>query len=185
MTGRIEVVCGCMFAGKTGRLILLLQQAQAEGRSVAALKHLRDTRYGPDHLVAHDGQRYPAVAVASADEVLARGADAEVVAVDEAQFFGRPLVGVSRLMRDRGQRLILAGIDHDAWGQEFVPLPQLKELADVVEILTPPCAVCGRPARFSQRLTPVINGNLIGGKGDFEPRCATCFRPLPPPAPAY
>jgi thymidine kinase len=185
VTGRIEVICGCMFAGKTGRLILLLQQARGRGQKVAAFKHLCDTRYDADHLVAHDGRRYPAVAVACADEVLARSAGVEVVAVDEAQFFGRPLVRVSQLMRGRGQRLILAGIDHDAWGQEFVPLPQLKELADAVEVLTPPCAICGRPARFSQRLTPVIDGNLIGGKGDFEPRCAACFRPLAPPAPAY
>jgi thymidine kinase len=58
-------------------------------------------------------------------------------------------------------------------------------MADEVELLDTPCTVCGRAARFSQRMVPVVDGNLVGGPAEFEPRCPAHFTPLPPPAPVY
>lgn len=183
--GRIEVICGCMFAGKTARLIERLEAARQAGRTVRAFKHALDARYDAGHLATHDGRRFDALVTADADEIVRHGATADVVGIDEAQFFGRPLVGACVTLRGQGRQVIVVGIDHDAWGQEFVPLPQLKRLADHVEVLCVPCTRCGAPARFSQRMVPVKNADMVGGPAEYEPRCARCFQPLPPPAPRY
>ena len=185
MAGRLEVICGCMFSGKTARLIALLEDARRAERRVAAFKHQLDARYDACHLATHDGRRFDALAVDDATDILERGAETDVVAVDEAQFFGRPLIGVCEALRTRGQRVIIVGIDHDAWGQEFTPLPQLKAIADAVDVLHVPCTVCGQPACFSQRVVPITRPDMVGGPAEYEPRCAACFRPLPPPAPRY
>jgi thymidine kinase len=183
--GHLTVICGCMFSGKTGRLIELLEAERAGERRVVACKHQLDARYDATRLATHDGRSFPAVAAADAGQVLARAGDADVVGIDEAQFFGRPLVAVCQTLIGAGKTVIVVGIDHDTWGQPFPPLPELKTLADEVEQRYARCTVCGQPAEFHQRMVPVIGGNLVGGPGEFEPRCAEHFTPLPPPAPVY
>lgn len=179
------MICGCMFSGKTGRLIELLECERAAGRHVLACKHQLDARYDATRLATHDGRSFPAVAAVDAGQVLARARGADVVGIDEAQFFGRALVTVCQTLARDGKTVIVAGIDHDTWGQPFPPLPELKALADEVEQKYAPCAVCGRPAEFHQRMVPVVGGDLVGGPSEFEPRCREHFTPLPPPAPVY
>lgn len=183
--GRIVVVCGCMFAGKTARLIHRLQTAADAGRRVVACKHRLDARYDPDRLVTHDGREFDAVAVSDGREIAALAAKADVLGIDEAQFFGRTLAGVCDGLARAGHDIIVAGIDNDAWGQPFPPLPELKTLANEVELLCAPCTKCGEPARYSQRMVPVREGFMVGGLSEYEPRCEACFKPLPAPAPVY
>ncbi len=174
-----------MFSGKTARLIEHLQAARAAGRRVVACKHRLDTRYDPAHLATHDGRSFDAVAVADAGDILSAATGAEVVGIDEAQFFGGALVPVCQTLTGVGVTVIVAGIDHDAWGRPFPPLPELCRRADVVEPLHAPCTVCGRPATYSQRVVPVKDDEMVGGPGEYEPRCPAHFTPLPPPAPHY
>jgi thymidine kinase len=183
--GRIDVICGCMFVGKTARLIERLRAVRDAGRRVVAFKHTLDVRYARDALATHDGLRFPASLLVNADEIPPRAGGAEVIGIDEAQFFGRRLVAVCEALRARGGQVIVAGIDYDAWGQPFPPLPSLKDIADSVEVMRASCRVCGEPAPFSQRMTPVVDGEMVGGPEDYEPRCARCFVPLPDPAPVY
>lgn len=188
-----------MFSGKTGRLIAALRAARDAGRCVLAVKHVEDRRYAADLLATHDGRSFPArtarsaaeleaLSLATTDSIAPRerstpfsaGSPRPLIAVDEAQFFDDALVEVCRRLAARGVEVVVAGIDHDAWGRPFPPLPRLKELADEVCVLTAACTVCGSAARFSQRVTPVVEGRMVGGAGDYEPRCGTCFVPLAP-----
>ncbi len=182
---RIELICGCMFSGKTARLIDRLAAGQQQGLRVRAFKHSLDARYDRAVLVTHDGRRFPAAATDDALDIPSLAADADLIGIDEAQFFGRSLLAVVERLRSAGCSIVLAGIDHDTWGRPFPPLPQFREIADVVVILHAPCRACGAPARFSQRIAPVVAGELIGGPEAYEPRCADCFTPLNLPAPQY
>lgn len=174
-----------MFAGKTTRLIARLRAAADAGLRVVACKHRVDTRYHARRLETHDGHSHEAVAVAEADAILAHVQDADLVGIDEAHFFGRALIPVVAALRTERRSVVLAGIDHDAWGQPIPPLPELAADADEVELLCAPCHVCGARARFSQRMVPVTAGTMVGGPGEYEPRCALHFTPLPKPAPVY
>ena len=184
-SGRLIVICGCMFSGKTARLIDRLSAARRAERRVVACKHQLDNRYDPLRLITHDWRSFNATPVSSASEILACSTGFEVIGIDEAQFFGRDLTLVCQMLAAGRRTVIVAGIDHDAWGQPFPPLPELKAAADEVELLHVPCTICGQPARLSQRMVPVTDETMVGGLGEYEPRCQTCFEPLPTPAPEY
>lgn len=183
--GRLELICGCMFAGKTKLLIERLSEAQRAGRRVLAIKHALDARYESTAMATHDGERFPAYAMSDADEVARRAVDADVIGLDEGQFFGARLIDVAAQLKSAGKRLIVAGIDFDAWKRPFPPFPQLKALADQIDVRTAPCRACGQPARHSQRMVPVTDEFMVGGLESYEPRCGDCFVPLPQPAPDY
>ncbi len=172
-----------MFSGKTERLIERLRAAQQAGRRVLAVKHRIDDRYDPTHLVTHRNDRFDAIRAADAAEVERLAADVDVVGIDEGHFFGRPLIDAAERMRRRGRRVIIVGIDHDAWGRPFTPMPELAATADECVATTAPCARCGAAARYSQRLTAVDTPFMVGGADCYEPRCDRCFVPLASPAP--
>lgn len=183
--GQLEVICGCMFAGKTTLLIERLEAAQAAGWRTIALKHADDTRYDIERLMTHDGRGLACEAVQTAEAVAQRARTADVVGVDEGHFFGVALAPVCAELVAAGRRVIVAGLDYDAWGQPFPPFPALKAAADRIDARTMPCTVCGCPARHTQRMVPLRTTTMVGGLGEYEPRCEACFEPLPPPAPRY
>jgi thymidine kinase len=178
---RIELIHGSMFSGKTEYLIARLRQERSQGKCVKAFKHAIDDRYDPDHLVTHQGDRFDAVRVSSAAAILDLCDQAEVVAIDEGHFFTTALITVVKQLVERGVSVIVAGISHDAWGRPFEPIPQLAQIADERVVLQAPCRICGAPAPFTQRMTPVNTPHMVGGLDDYEPRCAEHFTPLPGP----
>lgn len=180
--GRIEVVHGSMFSGKTEHLIARLRQEQARGKTVIAFKHSIDDRYDPDHLVTHRRDHFDALRASNAAAILDRCGNADVVAIDEGHFFRMDLIPVVEELTARGVTVLVAGITHDCWGRDFEPIPQLAELADEEVVLQAPCRVCGKPAPFTQRMSAVNTLHMVGGLDDYEPRCAEHFTPLPGPA---
>ncbi len=179
--GWIEVICGCMFSGKTTRLLELLQHERPE--AVLTVKHHKDLRYCEARVMTHDGAGRPAVVAATSAEILEQVTDeTEVVAIDEGHFYDDGLPEVCRRLADEGKRVVVTTLDLDMWGRPFGNIEALKQAAGVVRVQQAVCAVCGRPANRTQRKTPIVNRNLVGGRADFEPRCAGCWTP-PPEAP--
>jgi thymidine kinase len=122
--GRLEVVCGPMFAGKSTRLLARCAELAAAGLAVQAFKPARDDRYdGARHIVTHDGRRLEARPVVDAAEVLA--ADAPAVLVDEVHFFGDAIVEPCLRLVRSGRVVIVAGVDRDHRGRPFAPFPAL------------------------------------------------------------
>lgn len=177
--GRIEVICGCMFSGKTELLMDRVTLARAGGCRVAVFKHAADDRYASCSLVAHSGRRMEARPVSTSEGLVRLAEDADVIAVDEAQFFDDGLPAVCRRLRDAGRVVILAGLDRDSWDQPFGPMPALASIADDVCYRTARCRVCGEAAEHTQRTAP-ISGSMVGGPEAYEPRCGRCF--VAPPA---
>ncbi len=177
--GRLEVICGPMFAGKTTLLQERVRQARDTGARAIVLKPCSDTRYATDAVVTHTGERLDAVAIASADELLAFAATHDLIAIDELHFFGSDAVAPLEALRRAGRRIIVAGCDLDHFGDLFAPFDTLIPLADELTRLTGVCASCGAPSTHSERIVPRTERIIIGGVGDFLPRCAACFTPCP------
>jgi thymidine kinase len=173
--GRLEVICGPMFAGKTSLLIERLALASRAGASTVAFKHAGDTRYHASHLATHTGAQIPALAVSDPIELMSRLGKQSVVAIDEAHFFGAWLWDIiTPLLRDR-RRVIIAGVERDHHARPFEPFPRLLVEADEVIKLSGPCKRCGRPAIHSQRLTSDNSRVVVGGAEMYEARCRECF----------
>jgi len=180
--GRIEVVCGPMFAGKTEELLRRVRRATIAGRQVAVFGHALDTRQGADRLASHVGLSVPARSVASAEAIEPAVPDGtDIVAIDEAQFFGPALVPVVGRLAGRGLTVIVAGLDVTFDGRPFEPLPSLMALAEQVDKLTAICSICGEDAVFHVRLgaagtrsDALVEAN-VGGAETYQARCRRHF----------
>jgi len=177
--GRIVLLCGCMFSGKSERLVQWIMRARARGETVAAFKHVVDSRYAKAQIVTHNGLRIEATPIANASQIFEHIGDSQLVAIDEAQFFGDDLIDVCWQLAEQSRQVMVAGLDRDAWGQPFSPMPGLEAIADDVIRTRSVCARCGQEAKYTQRLVPVEGQAMIGGAESYEPRCAKCFQPPP------
>jgi len=176
-TGWIEVICGCMFSGKTEELIRRLRRAEIARQEVAIFKPRIDKRYSDDHIVSHSDDRLKSIVVDSANEIPALSQNAQVVGIDEGQFFGMELVDVCETLATAGKRVIVAGLDQDYRGIPFEPIPQLLAVAEYITKTLAICVVCGNPADRTQRKTPQGGRVLVGAKDIYEARCRKCFAP--------
>ena len=174
--GRLEIIYGCMFAGKTTELIRRLAAARALGLEAVAIKPRIDVRSGVSRLATHDGKGFEAVECDEAGAIAGAAGSAAVIGIDEAHFFGARLAGVRGVLS--GRRLIIAGVHLDHRGRPFEPFPALIPIADEALQLFAPCAVCGRPAIHSHRKVAAEGRIVVGGADLYEPRCEGCFAPV-------
>jgi thymidine kinase len=179
--GRIEVITGPMFSGKSEELIRRLKRAQIAKRRVACFKPDLGVRYHRDAIASHSAQKLDASTVANVEElkaVLMPMIDVvEVVGIDEAQFFDVSLIGLTNELVRLGRRVILAGLDTTFTGEPFAPIPDLMAIADEVIKLSAVCMRCGAPAVHTQRLGSNQALVLVGAAGVYEARCRACFQP--------
>jgi len=178
--GRIEVITGSMFSGKSEELIRRIRRAQIARQRVQIFKPKVDDRFGAEEIVSHSDMKLPSTAVGSAREILEQTQPGtEVVGIDEGQFFDASLVQVTNPLADRGIRVIVAGLDQDYMGRPFEPMPQLLAVAEYVDKALAICMRCGAPANRSQRLVAATDRVVVGGAHEYEARCRHCFRPGP------
>jgi len=175
--GWVEVICGSMFSGKTEELIRRLRRAQFARLRIEIFKPAVDTRFSEDDVISHDERTIPSTPVATASQILLLASDADVLGIDEAQFFGSDLPGVAAQLARDGKRVIVAGLDQDFLGAPFEPMPQLMAIAEFVTKLHAICVICGAPANHSQRLSAGKERVLLGATDVYEPRCRGCFDP--------
>jgi len=177
-TGRVEVICGSMFCGKTEELIRRVRRAVIARQEVQVFKPLLDDRYSLQHVSSHNGQNIEAMPVETAQAILdCTQAETTVVAIDEAQFFDPDIVDIVHQLAERDVRVIVAGLDLDFRAEPFGPMPQLLCIAETVTKLHAICVECGEAASRTQRL---VNGQparyddpiiMVGATEVYEARC--------------
>ena len=176
--GWIEAICGPMFSGKSEELIRRLRRASIAHKRVQVFKPAMDTRYSIDEIVTHGDVRMTAESVNTAAEILAAiDWRTEVVGIDEANFFGQPLLEPVNRLADDGKRVIVAGLDTDYMGRPFPPMPDLLATAESITKTLAICVRCGNPAKHTQRLVESDELILVGAGDAYEARCRTCFEP--------
>ncbi len=178
-SGWVHVICGCMFCGKTDEMLRLLRRFSIAGRRVLLVKPRLDTRTDADRVFSRSGAQHQAVTVDDSGQIEAVAGEADIVAIEEGQFFDERLPDVVERLASAGKQVIVTGLDRDFRGIPFGAMPRLMALADQVTKLTAICVICGEPATRTQRLidgqpatsdSPLI---VIGGLGDetYEARC--------------
>ena len=186
--GWIEVICGCMFAGKTEELIRRINVLKYAKLNILVIKPKIDDRYSKTEIASHSGYRLESVCISEASEIMSFVKDdTDVVAIDEGQFFNHDLIDVCECLADRGIRVMVAGLDRDFRGEPFGVMPELLVRAEFVTKLSAVCSKCGAPATRTQRLVndkpasyddPII---VVGANEQYEPRCRHCHEVLNKP----
>lgn len=174
--GRIEVVCGSMFSGKTEELIRRMKRAKFAKQKVEIFKPSLDTRYSEEDVVSHDKNTIRSTLIDSSGAILLLASDIDVVGIDEAQFFDDGLVEVCNQLANNGVRVIVAGLDMDYKGIPFGPIPALCAIADEVTKVHAICVKCGALAYVSHRLIHNDKRVLLGEKDEYEPLCRECYQ---------
>jgi len=179
--GYMEVISGCMFAGKTEELIRRIKVLEFAKKNVLVFKPAIDNRYSDTKVVSHGGSQVDSIVVDDAKSILDFVKDdTDVVAIDEVQFFAPTILPVCEYLAKKGIRVMAAGLDTDFRGEPFGVMPNLITNAEFVTKLTAVCVVCGAPATRTQRL---VNGKpasfydpiiLVGAAESYEARCRHC-----------
>jgi len=173
-TGWIEVITGCMFSGKTEELIRRLRRAQIAKQKVKIFKPRIDARYSENSIVSHNERSLPSILIDDIIEVLSYADDAQVIGIDEAQFFNEGIVHICNLLASKGKRVIVAGLDQDYTGKPFEPIPQLLAIAEYITKQHAICVVCGNPADKTQRKIAESERVIVGAANIYEARCRRC-----------
>ena len=176
--GSIEVICGSMFSGKTEELIRRLKRAKFAKQQVEIFKPKIDTRFSEEDVVSHDKTAIRSTPVESSGSILLMSGDADVVAIDEAQFFDDGLVDVCTQLANQGIRVIVAGLDMDFRGVPFGPMPALCAIAEDVFKVHAICVRCGALAYVSHRLVESEKRVLLGEMSEYEPICRECYNKI-------
>ena len=174
--GRIEVICGSMFSGKTEELIRRMKRAKFAKQRVEIFKPAIDTRYSEEDVVSHDQNSIHSTPISSSASILLLASDIDVVGIDEAQFLDDNLVEVCNELANRGIRVIIAGLDMDYKGVAFGPIPALCAIADEVTKVHAICVRCGALAYVSHRLVQNENRVMLGEETEYEPLCRDCYQ---------
>ena len=173
-TGWIEVITGCMFSGKTEEMIRRLRRAEIAKQKVKIFKPKIDNRYSNSSIVSHNDQSLPSILISDINEVRKLSGDAQVIAIDEAQFFSADIVQICNELALKGKRVIIAGLDQDYRGVPFEPVPQLLAIAEYITKQLAICVVCGNPADKTQRKIMESERVIVGAANIYEARCRRC-----------
>lgn len=173
--GRIEVICGSMFSGKTEELIRRLKRAKFARQRVEIFKPAIDTRYSEGDVVSHDSHSIASTPIDASASILLFTSEIDVVGIDEAQFFDEGLVEVCNELANNGIRVIIAGLDMDYRGVPFGPMPALCAIADEVSKVHAICVKCGSLASFSHRTVKNDKQVMLGETQEYEPLCRACY----------
>jgi len=173
--GWIEVICGSMFSGKTEELIRRLKRAKIANLKVEIYKPAIDTRYDEQQIVSHDENAIQSTPVDNSQTILLLANEADVIGIDEAQFFDDLLPEVCDQLAFSGRRVIVAGLDMDFRAKPFGQMPFLLAKADYITKLHAICVKCGNIANYSYRKLNNTSQLLLGERDVYEPRCRYCF----------
>ena len=181
--GYVEVISGCMFAGKTEELLRRIRVLSYGTQKIQLFKPLIDNRYDEHMVVSHNGTKHQSIQISKAKEILDHiDETSEIVAIDEVQFFDEDIVMVVDALANNGIRVMVAGLDLDFRGEPFGVVPELITKAEFVVKLTAICTKCGAPGTRSQRningkpadyYDPVI---MVGASESYEAVCRHCHQ---------
>ncbi len=180
--GKLEVICGSMFSGKSEELIRRIRRADYAQMKIATFKHRVDDRMSIEFINTHAGDKVKAIAIEQPDAIKHFVTEeTQLVAIDEVQFFSMNIIPLILELVENGKKVIVAGLDLDFRGVPFGPIPPLMAIADKITKLFAVCMTCGNDAHYSQRLIdgraakfndPVI---MVGADDKYQARCRDCF----------
>ena len=173
--GRIEVICGSMFSGKTEELIRRIKKVELADEKYIIFRPKIDSRNPENKIISHAKNEISASIVSSPKEILDLSISYPVIGIDEAQFFDQSIVDVCNLLANKGHRLIISGLDMDFEGNPFGPMPNLMACAEDVMKVHAVCMETGNPAGYSYRKDNSDDLVLIGEKKEYKPLSREAF----------
>ena len=173
MNKDIQVITGCMFAGKTTELLNRIKNAN---KTYLLVKPKTDIRNSGNRLTTHDGIGAKAITVDKLSDIFNKLDGIKIVAIDEAQFFNNTIIEDIQYLISKEIILIIAGLDRDYLNQSFGPMQQIIKISNSVTRLKAICNQCQGDAYYSHRIKSSKSQILIGDSNHYEALCEKCFK---------
>ncbi|EAL62823.1 hypothetical protein ACTFIW_008026 [Dictyostelium discoideum] len=178
IAGKIQVIFGPMFSGKTTELIRRIKRFNFANKKCLLIKYSKDTRYNDNidksFLVTHDKQNYQAFPCSILEDVKEQAQNYDVIGIDEGQFFP-DVVQFSEDLANQGKTVIIAALDGTFQRKPFQSVIDLVSKAEYITKLTAVCMVCYNEAAFSKRIVESDDIELIGGIDKYISVCRGCY----------
>ncbi len=176
-SGYLALYLGCMYAGKTSKLISIYEKNLAAGISTCVINYIEDKRYHDNKMSTHDRKMISCLPVKKVydvfetDTTLLDSTDAFII--NEGQFFSDLYDVVKLLVNVHHKKVYVCGLDGDYKMKKFGQMLDLIPIADHVEKLHAVCSLCKAPASFTKRLTKETEQKVIGSD-NYIPVCRAC-----------
>ena len=166
--GWIEIICGSMFSGKTEELIRRAKRVKLAKQKIKIFKPKEDIRFKKKKIVSHNENFLKSKIIERPSEILKFSQNAQVIGIDEAQFFSDEIIEVCNKLANDGKRVIVAGLDMDYKGKPFGSMPNLMAIAEYVTKLHAICTKTGKMANYTNRKVDDKNLIMVGDKNKYE-----------------
>ena len=173
--GKIDIICGSMFSGKTEELIQRLKRLDFAKKKYKLFKPIVDNRYDNYKVVSHNMNSVQAISISKSEEIYSHIKNEKIIAIDEAQFLDKKLYEVCEKLIKDGVDIIIAGLDMDYKGEPFGTMPKLLAISDNVKKMHAVCFECGETANYTFRINNDTQQVLIGSKENYKALCKNCF----------
>lgn len=169
----IEVITGCMFAGKT---TALLSRLRSTNNKYLLVKPKIDDREIGDTVSTHNGISAKAIRVGKLSDIFKELKNIKVVGIDEAQFFTKSIIEDLNYLKSKNIKIIIAGLEKDYLNQPFKSMMEIIAISDSITRLKAKCHQCGKDATYSHRKNTNSKAQLlIGSENFYEALCEKCF----------
>jgi thymidine kinase len=170
----LSIIMGNMFSGKTSELIRRLKRLKVIGKNILVVNSAKDTRSPDEVLKTHDNVKFNCLKVYDLFDIFNNPEfdKADIVAIDEAQFFPRLRKFVDCCLHVN-KSVIMAGLDTDSFQCKFGELLDCVPIACDVTKLSALCMRCndGTPGPFTKRIVDDKTLELIGGSDMYIAVC--------------
>lgn len=188
----LHLITGPMCSGKSSELLRRLFVAKAAGRKCIYINHAHDTRRSPGEAFSTHNPLYKEKLAATSGVVMittsklldnriaTEVANADVVAIDEGQFFPDLEKAVRQFVEDDGQHVIVAGLNGDFKQNNFGQMHKLFSRMDSIVHLKPFCGVCAKLGIMKDGVFTLRHGDqkqqvVVGGVAEYTPVCRRCY----------
>lgn len=177
MQGKLVVICGSMFSGKSTETMRLGERHIIAGDQVVYCKPRLDNRYSETEIVNHNGRKVKAINLDTKNPKL-NGIKAHVILIDEFQFFEESIIREVKKQVEAGTKVYISGLDMDYQGNPFKTIIHAMGIADEVYKLKAVCKNCGADATFSYRKVKSNEVVLLGSEDSYMPLCRDCYKEI-------
>jgi len=167
-TGKINLILGPMYSGKTTELLRIYRRFYLAGKKCLLIKHKDDTRYDSEYIVTHDNQKYKAINTKKLTDILEVKdvKKAEVLCIDEIQFYD-DASEICDLWANSGKIVIASGLNGDFKREPFEQISKLLPKIENLTFITAICTQTGDEASFSKRISNEKEVKVIGGSKKY------------------
>lgn len=176
MAGKLSLILGPMFSGKSTILLTRYRRYQIAGKKCLLIKYAKDTRYSnsEEMLVTHDQVSYKATSCHKLEEVHQLIQDYDVICIDEIQFYADAHIYCDQ-WANAGKIVEVCGLNGDYRRKPFEQISLLIPLADDISYITAICKATGRDASFTMRLSNEKEQEVIGSTDKYQAVSRECY----------